>query len=298
MTYLGRPTLDQLRVFLTVVDVGSFAAAGRQLSRATSVISYTIANLEGQLGVSLFDRESTRKPQLTDAGRTVLAEARGIAHGIDGLRAKVLSLHRGLEAEVHLAVDVMFPKARLVSALREFQAEFPTVTLHLRVEALGSVMQQVLDGSASVGVSGPPDMSTDGVERIAIGSVELAPVCAPTHPLALAGKDSLGVGRNYLQLVLTDRSVITEGQDFGVLGTRTWRLTDLESKHMLLLEGLGWGNMPLPHVLEDIGAGRLVRIELPDCKPGPYRFDVIYRTATPPGPAASFLIARFSEKAL
>jgi DNA-binding transcriptional LysR family regulator len=74
----GTPTLDQLRVFLTVVETGSFAATARELGRATSVISYSIANLEAQLGVSLFDRRSTRKPRLTDAGRTVLSEARTV----------------------------------------------------------------------------------------------------------------------------------------------------------------------------------------------------------------------------
>jgi DNA-binding transcriptional LysR family regulator len=52
-----------------VVDTGSFAGAAQKLGRATSVISYSIANLEAQLGVLLFDRRSTRKPQLTDAGR-------------------------------------------------------------------------------------------------------------------------------------------------------------------------------------------------------------------------------------
>jgi leucyl aminopeptidase len=91
----GTPTLDQLRVFLTVVEVGSFAGAARQLGRATSVISYSIANLEAQLGVSLFDRESTRKPQLTEAGRTVLAEARTVFNGVDALRAKVKGLVAG-----------------------------------------------------------------------------------------------------------------------------------------------------------------------------------------------------------
>ena len=65
----GTPTLDQLRVFLTVVELGSFAAAARKLHRATSVISYSMANLELQLGVTLFDRQTTRKPQLTEAGR-------------------------------------------------------------------------------------------------------------------------------------------------------------------------------------------------------------------------------------
>ena len=58
----GTPTLDQLRVFLTVIEVGSFAGAARRLGRATSVISYSIANLETQLGVLLFYRR--RAPSL------------------------------------------------------------------------------------------------------------------------------------------------------------------------------------------------------------------------------------------
>src|SRR3954471_15486239 len=109
----GTPTLDQLRVFLTVVDVGSFAGAARKLGRATSVVSYSIANLEAQLGVSLFDRQSTRKPQLTEAGRTVLSEARTVSNGVNGLRARVKGLLKGLEAEVHVVLDVMLPAARI-----------------------------------------------------------------------------------------------------------------------------------------------------------------------------------------
>jgi len=105
----GTPTLDQLRVFLAVVDVGSFAGAARQLGRATSVISYSIANLEAQLGVLLFDRKSTRKPQLTEAGSGVLSEARAITNAINGLRAKVRSLRQDIEAEISLVLDVMLP---------------------------------------------------------------------------------------------------------------------------------------------------------------------------------------------
>ena len=144
----GTPTLDQLRVFLTVVEVGSFAAAARKLHRATSVISYSITNLEMQLGVSLFDRHTTRKPQLTDAGRTVLAEARTIANGIDGLRAKVKGLLQGLEAEVHVVLDVMLPAERVVDALKSFREAFPTVSLHLHMEALGAVTDRVVNRGA------------------------------------------------------------------------------------------------------------------------------------------------------
>jgi DNA-binding transcriptional LysR family regulator len=101
-----------------VVDVGSFAGAARRLGRATSVVSYAIANLESQLGVSLFDRESTRKPQPTNAGRAILSEARTITNGINGLRAKVGGLLQGIEAEMHLVLDVMLPAARVVDALK------------------------------------------------------------------------------------------------------------------------------------------------------------------------------------
>lgn len=293
----GTPTLDQLRVFLTVVEVGSFAGAARKLHRATSVVSYSIANLEMQLGVSLFDRNTTRKPQLTVAGRTVLAEARTIYSGIDGLRAKVRGLLHGLEAEIHLVLDVMLPSERIVDALKGFREQFPTVSLHLHMEALGAVTQRVLDRSATLGVSGPLTTSIDGIERIGVGKVALIPVAAPTHPLATDGPHPPGAGREHVQMVLSDRSTLTADKEFAVVGTRTWRLADLGAKHMLLREGIGWGNMPEPMVRDDMANGRLVLLDLPDCAGGDYLFDVIYRTDTPPGPAAQWLIERFREQA-
>ncbi|AJO79594.1 MULTISPECIES: LysR family transcriptional regulator [Pseudomonas] len=286
----GTPTLDQLRIFLTIVEVGSFAGAARKLHRATSVISYSMANLELQLGVTLFDRKTTRKPQLTEAGRTVLAEARSIYDGIDGLRAKVKGLLQGLEAEVHLVIDVMFPAARIVDALKNFRREFPTVQLHLHMEALGAVAEMVLQGRAAVGVCGLMHRNLSGVERVQVGFVKLIPVAAPQHPLAQAEQNLPGAGREHVQLVLSDRSQLTRNQDFGVVGTHSWRLADLGSKHMLLREGIGWGNMPQPMVEEDLASGRLVLLDLPGNQGLPYGFDAIYRIDTPPGPAASWLI--------
>ncbi|RON40145.1 LysR family transcriptional regulator [Pseudomonas frederiksbergensis] len=292
----GTPTLDQLRVFLTVVEVGSFAAAARKLHRATSVVSYSIANLELQLGVSLFDRQTTRKPQLTEAGRTVLAEARTIASGIHGLRAKVKGLLQGLEAEVHVVLDVMLPAERVVDALKSFREAFPTVALHLHMEALGAVTQLVINRGAIIGVSGPMNEGIDGIERIAVGSVELIPVAAPNHPLASHDANTPGAGREMTQLVLSDRSQLTKDKDFAVLSNRTWRLADLGAKHMLLREGIGWGNMPAAMVKEDLDSGRLVHLKMPEYQSGIYSFEAIYRTDLPPGPAAQWLIERFLQQ--
>jgi DNA-binding transcriptional LysR family regulator len=202
----GTPTLDQLRVFLTVVDAGSFAGAARRLGRATSVISYSIANLEAQLGVLLFDRKSTRKPQLTEAGRAVLSGSRTVTNGINGLRAKVRGVLQGVEAEVRLVLDVMLPAARVVDTLKAFRTEFPTLSLRLYVEALGAVTQTVLGRTATIGICGPLDEVVPGLDRSGVGSVELIPVAASDHPLALAGRnDGLHPGkhrRTYAELAV------------------------------------------------------------------------------------------------
>ncbi|WP_430912342.1 LysR family transcriptional regulator [Methylobacterium sp. sgz302541] len=294
----GTPTLDQLTVFLTVVEVGSFAAAGRRLNRATSVISYAIANLEMQLGLPLFDRESTRKPQLTEAGRAVLSEARTVAHSIDALRAKVGGMLGGLEAEVSLVVSVLLPGSRLVDALTAFQAEFPTVALRLNVESLGAVQQHVISGKAAVGVSVEIwQQGGDPLEQIAVGEVEMLTVAAPSHPLALADGTVAGLAREHTQLVVADRSPLSAGQEFGVIATRTWRLSDLSSKHTLLRAGIGWGSMPAHLVQEDLALGRLVELRIPEAKHRRLPFTAIYRADRPPGPAGRWLIRRFAEQA-
>ncbi|HEY9090693.1 LysR family transcriptional regulator [Parasphingorhabdus sp.] len=295
MSEPGIPTFDQLKIFLAVVETGSFAAAGRRLNRATSVISYGITNLEAQLGLSLFDREGTRKPRLSAAGRAVLAEARAVSKDMDGLRAKVRGLLGGLEAQVDLAIDVMMPSAWLAETLRAFYTEFPTVGLNLHVEAIGAVTALVLDRKAVIGISGPLGAEMPGVENVVIGSVQLVPVASPDHPLAKAQPIKPGMSREHIQLVLTDRSPLSKGREFGVLSPHTWRLADLGAKLALLKEGIGWGNMPKPMIEGELAAGHLVELAMPDNSGGDYRLSGIYRTDTPPGPAASWLLERFRE---
>lgn len=291
-----RPTLDQLQVFLAIVEAGSFAAAARRLGRATSVVSYTIANLEAQLGLELFDRDTTRKPRLTEAGKAILAEALVVARGMGGLIAKAKGLNAGLEAEVTLTVDVMLPSCSLVSVLEAFQVEFPTVSFRLHVEALGAVTQHVLEGIADIGVSGPLDHGTAGIERRQIGAVRLIPVAAPSHPLSsMASDEADAKAYDHIQLVLTDRSSFTDGQDYQVMSPKTWRLADLGAKYMLLKGGIGWGSMPEEMVREDIEAGRLVQLAITAWDNAIYRLQSIHRTDTPPGPAASWLLAKLKE---
>src|ERR1700735_5608248 len=113
-------SLDQLRTFIAAADEGSFSAAARRLRRAQSVVSQTLANLEGQLGGKLFDRRG-HVPVLTDQGRALLADARTVAGRIDLLKARAKSLVGGLEPELSMAVDVMLPDAAFTAAVAAFQ---------------------------------------------------------------------------------------------------------------------------------------------------------------------------------
>lgn len=291
MSEPAAPTLDQLRVFAVVAETGSFSAAARRLNRAQSAVSYAIANLEELLGLDLFER-GHRRPLLTEAGRAVLADARRVTRTVDDLRARAAGLNAGLEAEVGLAVDVMFPTARLVSVLEAFAGRFPTVTLRLRIEALGAVVQLVLDRACAVGITGPMGARAEPIERRPLCEIELVPVCAPTHPLASAPPPIRPAMLNdHTQLVLTDRSKLTEGQEYSVLSSRTWRLGDLGAKHALLRAGLGWGNMPAHMVCDDLSAGRLVRVPLQQPSVM-FQLQLVQRADMPAGPATRWLADR------
>lgn len=287
---VGQPTLDQLRLFLAVVDEGSFNAAARKLGRAISVVSYGIVALETQLGVTLFDREGSKRPVLTPAGKAMLAQARAVADDVDALIAGVRNFNQGLEAELGLAIDVMFPTHLVAEVLREFQMLYPTVQLRLYVEALGAIAAMVVDGRAELGISGPELVSIPDLEREAIGQVELIPVAAPDHPLAQMATIPPGEARKHRQLVLTDRSQLTQGRDFSVFSASTWRLGDLGARHALLREGIGWGNMPRHLIEADIATGRLKQLALPEAPGMAYRFHALWRRDCPIGPARAWVL--------
>ncbi|MEM6475108.1 MAG: LysR family transcriptional regulator [Pseudomonadota bacterium] len=292
---LGEPSLDQLRIFLAVVEQGSFGGAARAMGRAVSAISYGVAQLEAQLAVTLFEREGSRKPVLTEAGEGLLAEARAVTDRVDALLAKTESLHAGLESNVALVLDVMVPGEVTAHVLRDFRAMFPTVALTLNIEGLGAVAACLIDNDAELAIGGPVIRDHPALERQAIGEVELIPVAAPDHPLAQPDI-APGVSRKHLQLVLADRSDLTQGREFSVLSPETWRLGDLGAKHTLLKEGLGWGNMPRAMVASDLAEGRLVELDLPE-KPGAdYRLSALWRRDVRLGPASSWLIDAYRDQ--
>jgi DNA-binding transcriptional LysR family regulator len=289
-------TLDQVRTFIAAVDEGSFSAAGRKLRRAQSVVSQTLANLESQLGIKLFDR-SERYPKLTEEGRSLLPDARAVADNIDEFKARARAMREGLEPELAVAVDVMYPMEALTRAAAHSRKSYPHTPLRLHVEALGAVIKPVLDRNCSIGIVGSLPIIPDELQAEPLLDLPFITVVSPGHPLAgKRGEVSAAAVAKQVQLVLTDRSALTSGRDFGVVSPLTWRLADLGAKHAFLRAGLGWGHMPLHMVQADLDSRVLVKIRVEGiARDVIMQMKVVFRRDAPPGPAARAFIAQLKR---
>jgi DNA-binding transcriptional LysR family regulator len=290
-------SLDQLRTFIAAADEGSFSAAGRRLRRAQSVVSQTLANLEGQLGVKLFDR-GARFPLLTDEGRALLADARAVAGNVDLFKARAKSLAGGLEPELSVAVDVVFPLAPFTAAVAAFQKEFPATLLRFDVES-SAVIEPVLEGRCAVGVMASSQVAPPQLTRERLLAVATPLVVSPQHPLAIhGGPIPTAVLAEHIQLVHADPSDLSRPGGFGLLSPRVWRLSHLGAKLAFLRAGLGFGLMPLHMIEEDLASGALVQIRGEFAPPEGYviAMSAVYRTDSPPGPAGRWFIDRLKQE--
>ncbi|MFK0383257.1 MULTISPECIES: LysR family transcriptional regulator [Rhizobium/Agrobacterium group] len=293
----ANPTLDQLQVFLTVAETGSFSAASRALNRAQSVVSYTIANLEAQLEVTLFERNGVRQPRLTDEGRAMLEDARRIVAGLQEMRARAKGLKQGLEAELSVAISTMVPAEAVVAVLRDFRRQFPTIGLSLNVGELGMVMDMVLSRKADIGIGGALLRQDDELVTEKIGHSFLLPVIAADHPLAQIERPLvLADVREEVQLVVTDASGLTKGRDFNVLSYKTWKVSDIATKYQLIKGGLGWGGLPASLVRNDLVNGGLKVLDLDAYEQGEYPLFALRRLDTPAGPAGTWLMEAFQTR--
>lgn len=285
-------SLDQLRTFIAAVDEGSFSAAARKLNRVQSAVSGWVNSLEEQIGVLLFDR-SGRYPKLTPEGVLLLADARNIVAGVDTLKARAKLMASGLEPELSVVVDVFFPTAVIAAVAKDFARQFPHTPLRLYVEGLGAAYQPVLDERCSIGIVASLPIDFPSLSTKTLGEVSLLMVALHSHPLAaINGTIPKAELAKHTQLVITDRSELMAGQDYGVMSPHTWRLADLSAKHAFILNGVGWGGMPLHMVEHDLAAGILQVLDVENIPQGGKKLTMqaVYPQAAPPGPAGRWFI--------
>ena len=294
---IGSLSLDQLRVLVTIADLGSFSAAGRKLGRAQSAISQAIATLEAVQGVSLFDRDG-RRPRQTEAGRVLVEQARLVLAGAARFEAVAAGTRQGLEPELALAIDPLVPTTPLVDSMRALSEAFPNLPVSFSTEGLGGSLRRLRGGSAALAIclllpGVPEDIAAYPLLRIA-----MQPVVAPGHPLASLNRPATrGDLEPHVQLVLSD-PVDPGGAAYGLASARLWRFVDLGRRLDFLLAGFGWCRMPGHLVAAHITEARLVPLRIAD-DPTPGEGLVIYaahRRDRALGPAGRWLLDRLRRR--
>ncbi|MGA0611979.1 LysR family transcriptional regulator [Caldimonas sp. KR1-144] len=256
-------TLGQIRTFVAIADAGSFRAGAAKLLRAQSAVSHAIASLESQLGVLVFDRTG-RRPVLTSHGKALLEDARAVLLKVDFMRARARALSEGLEMELSIVVDTLFPMPLVAAALRELNQALPTVRVRIEVAALGGPFEALAEGRCTLGITVGQGFSDPRIELASVLPVPFVAVVAASHPLAEIARRRARLRSaelaEHLQIVQEDPSRLSEGRDFGVLSPQTWRVSGQDTKRALIFGGVGWGRLPLWSVERDLGAGHLVRV--------------------------------------
>jgi DNA-binding transcriptional LysR family regulator len=296
---LDRLTLDQLRILTAVAETGSFSAAARRLGRVQSAVSQSVQALEATLGVLLFDR-SERTPKLSDAGRALLVDSQQILRSTETLRAHAESIAAEVEPELSLAVDAVLPEDPLRASLKALSHEFPHLPVTLFTEGLGGAEQRLRDRVARLGVYVPLPVgrSSDLIGEF-LAANPMVPVVAADHALAREpGPLPREVIERYVQLVLTDRTPLSEGFQGNVLGLRIWRFADMQTRLQYLLDGFGWCYMPVHLVQAHISAGRLTRLDIAEHRGREFSFPlhVMHERSRPPGRAGRWLIAELRRQ--
>ena len=283
-------TLDQMRIFVAAVDEGSFSAAARKLGRVQSAISQSVAGLEQHLGVALFDR-SGKTPRLTAGGEALIKDARRLLERADEMKARAASIAAGVEPELSLAVDPIFPHEPLIASLKGLAQAFPKLPVTIFTETLGGSEQRLREGAAQFAIAPIPPTGAGDLVAEFLAAFDVVRVVAVDHPLAREPEPiPRATLEPYVQLVLTDRTPLTQNFSGGIVGHHVWRFADLSTRLEFLLAGFGWCNMPLHMVREPIAAGRLKALTLAEQDPFQFRVHVMRMRGCEIGRAGRWLI--------
>ncbi len=177
-----KPSLAELRAFVTVGELQSFAAAAKALHLSQPALSRRISHLEDQLGVRLFDR-TTRSVGLTVLGARFLGEVRGLVEDMD---RSVLSLRDAAELETgDVTIGCVFSAVHhfLPPVIRAFRERHPRVFVRIIEEGADEVLASVKHGEADLAVN-YIGMQDPEVEFAPLLKEPYVLACPAGHPLA------------------------------------------------------------------------------------------------------------------
>ena len=274
--------LEQWRALLSVVDAGGYAAAAEALDKSQSAVSYAIQKLETALEVRVFRLEG-RRAVLTEAGEILYRRAQALVEEASRLETSAESLSRGVEAQLYVAVDAIFPMWLLLQCLDRFAAEFPETRVELLETVLSGTDETLLQHQVDLAITPrvPPGFIGDGLMR-----ARFVAVAHPDHPLHQLGRPLVFQDlRRHRQLVVRDSG--SRRMDAGWLGAeQRWTVSHLSTSIRAAAMGLGFAWYPEEKIRDELRNGVLKRLSMEE---GEERFAdlyLVYAEADYAGPAA------------
>jgi len=287
--------VDHLKAFIAVAEASGFSEAARRLNCAVSSVSYSVTTLEELCGFPLFMRG--RKSELTERGRALFREAQAVVESSRRFKAHALSLERGQETRIRVAIDVLFPADRLMSALTRFAHERPHVTLQIFATSLNRFWDDLRAGTIDFGVAPLQAVPTD-VDGMSIGLMEVVPVAAREHPLALQpGPLQLSELQRHRQLYYVGSPNVDVERRGRVFSTDYWTGSDLEHIRTMIVRGFGWAFATREFFRNELASGEIVELDCADAHLQPkWSIGAIWRIDRPPGPLSRELITLLADQ--
>jgi DNA-binding transcriptional LysR family regulator len=237
--------LRHLRSFVEVANLGSFSRAAEQLHLSQPALSRQIRDLEGELGVSLFDRTG-RRVQLTSEGQDLLGRSRGLIMDAESLVERAATLKGGQTGILHVGATPMTLESFLPGFLARYRRRLPDVAVSLVEDGGAALLSRIERGELHLGLTFPHH---PGLRSRLLFPVRLLAVVAPAHRLArkkaidlsdLASERLLVLRPEFLSRQLLDAT-------FQVAHLRPQVLLESAAAHTLVaLAHAGYGTAVVP----------------------------------------------------
>lgn len=146
-----RMDVRRLKYYCTIVEQGQISRAAKLLHVSQSPLCQRLKELEDELGVPLILREK-RRWEVTDAGRVLYREAKGILEGLENIRELVKDSERSVAGEVSIGVSPTCDEI-VLTAVASLSRRYPMLRFHLRLDDSSVIEQCVASGELDLGVA-------------------------------------------------------------------------------------------------------------------------------------------------
>ncbi len=277
-----RVTLDQWRSLVTVVEAGGYAQAAEKMHRSQSSVTYAVQKLQSQLGVKAFEVQG-RKAVLTQTGQTLYRRARALLEDAGGLERAARKITARWEAQITLAVEVLFPMWLLLECLDRFGKESPDTRIEVLETVLTGTIEAIEGDQIDLAISPhiPPGLGGEPLLPL-----RFVPVAHPAHPLHALGREiTVRDLRKYRHVVVRDSSSRRDTRVQTVEVAQRWTVTNMATSIGAVCRGYGFAWLPDDKIRRELADGELKVLPLRDGRERTVQCYLIFpdRDATGPG---------------